>query len=421
MPDASFSPISPLACLAIASAFSACAGSAPVVTAPPAPSAPDLAPRVAPIAGLEAVTDLAVGDTHACALIADGTVACWGDGRFFQLGDLSDEGRAAPRAVADLRGVTALAAGETATCAQLGSGELVCWGARYNGMVDAVYDEVKAPATVVYPVAWPRAFAVGGRRAAYVGADGGVSIWEAPADVPIPIAGFAEVAEVAVGYEHVCARQRDGAVRCMGPNYGGECGNGGDGEAIGPVAVVGASELDEALYARSYETCGSSPAEAACATTLSGVVDLDAWGRLTCAVLDTGRVACWGVGRDEHARWLGALDFARVPILVPGLDDAVEVAVGWGHVCARKRDGGVACWGDGDHGQSETAGRVPRLGATLEPDAPSEHSRRPPREVPGLADVVQLEAGQDFTCARLATGRVVCWGAPLGPRSADAP
>ena len=347
------------------------------------------------------VKDLAVGDEHVCALIGEGRVSCWGDGRFFQLGDLSTEGRSAPREIADLRGVIAIEAGDTATCAQLASGEVVCWGARYNGMVDEVYDEVKAPTTVVHGIEWPRAFAVGGRRAAYVGQDGHVAIWEAPVAVPIPIAGFDDAVEVAVAYETVCARMKDGAVRCMGPNWGGETGNGGDGEAVEPVDVVGASELDAALFEASYETCGGSPARDACDRTLQTAVDLDAWGRLTCAVLASGRVACWGAGRDEHARWLGSLDFARVPILVPELDDAVAVAVGWGHVCALRRDGRVACWGHNETGQ---------LGSAPEPGAPSEASRRPPRDVPGLADAVQIEAGADFTCARRATGDVACWG-----------
>lgn len=355
------------------------------------------------------IKDLAVGDAHACALNGEGRVACWGDGRFFQLGDLSTEGRTVPREIADLRGVIAIDAGATSTCAQLASGEVACWGARYNGMVDEVYDEVKAPATVVHGIAWPRAFAVGGRRAAYVGHDGHVAIWEAPVDVPIPIEGFDDALEVAVAYENVCARTRDGAVRCMGPNWGGEAGNGGDGEAVEPVDVVGASELDPALFEKSYETCGSSPARDACDHTLKTAVDLDAWGRLTCAVLASGRVACWGAGKDEHARWLGSLDFARVPILVPKLADAVAVAVGWGHVCALREDGRVACWGHNDKGQ---------LGTAPEPDAGSEASRRPPRDVPGLVDAVQLEAGADFTCARRATGDVACWGElPWGGRT----
>jgi alpha-tubulin suppressor-like RCC1 family protein len=390
-------------------AIQACA--AALLGAPAALAAPN--PHLTVVPGLEAVIDLSVGADHACALTREGTVACWGSGRHFQLGDLVTTGRATPRVIPDLRGVRNIEAGATTTCAQLDTGEVACWGAYDNGMTDPsvdILEGVKAPTTVVPSVAWARAFAVGGQRAAFVGQDGSLALWEVPASTPVPIADFSDILEVTVGYNHLCARKADGTVQCLGPNYGGECGNGGDGEAINPVDVVGASELDEALYPHTFRSCGNSPAKAACATKLRGVVDLDAFGRLTCAVLESGRVACWGVGADAQAKWLGSMDFARIPILVPGLTDAVSVAVGWSHVCALRKNGRVACWGDDTHGElgDGVHANMPNSDETLA------YTRRPPRDVKGLEDVVQLEAGVHATCARLTTGRVVCWGEPLG-------
>ncbi len=354
------------------------------------------------VAGLNDIVDLAAGILHACVSDAKGRVACWGDGRFYQLGDISTSGQTEPRFIPELDRVRAISAGFTATCAQLESGALACWGARYNGMVDEVYFKVKAPITVVSPIGWPRSFTVGGDRAALIGSDGGVSIWSPPIEAPIPIEGFSEAVEVAVGWENVCARRKDGTVQCLGPNYGGECGNGGDGEAIEPVMVAGASELDAELFERSYETCRSSPAVEACKTTLGGVVDLDAMGRLTCAVLESGRVACWGALDRVVSKWLGQLGFARVPILVPGVVDAVMVEVGSSHVCARRKGGKVSCWGGNDKGQ---------LGFPPE----TENVEQPAREVPGLDGVVQLSSGGDFVCARLEGGKVSCWGGGPAP------
>jgi len=64
--------------------------------------------------------DLAAGEGHVCALRASGTLACWGDDTFGQLGDGSRLARDAPRAVG-------LAGGASAWCAW--SRERVdCWG-----------------------------------------------------------------------------------------------------------------------------------------------------------------------------------------------------------------------------------------------------------------------------------------------------
>ena len=56
----------------------------------------------------------------------------------------------------------------------------------------------------------------------------------------------------------------------------------------------------------------------------------------------------------------------------------------------------VWCWGRNDDGQLGD-------GTTTE--------RRVPTRVPGLADVVEVDAGAAHTCALRAGGRIVCWGA----------
>ncbi|MBK8050716.1 MAG: hypothetical protein IPK16_28570 [Anaerolineales bacterium] len=66
------------------------------------------------------------------------------------------------------------------------------------------------------------------------------------------------------------------------------------------------------------------------------------------------------------------------------------------HTCAILNDGSARCWGDNSNGA---------LGDGTETD------RMIPAPVIGLAaPVAQLTAGEGFTCARLATGAVQCWG-----------
>jgi alpha-tubulin suppressor-like RCC1 family protein len=67
--------------------------------------------------------------------------------------------------------------------------------------------------------------------------------------------------------------------------------------------------------------------------------------------------------------------------------------LGYAHSCARHATG-TACWGAGDVGQLGEGDTV---------------SRAAPAPV-SLADVVQIDGGEQHTCARRANGEVWCWG-----------
>jgi alpha-tubulin suppressor-like RCC1 family protein len=77
----------------------------------------------------------------------------------------------------------------------------------------------------------------------------------------------------------------------------------------------------------------------------------------------------------------------------------VPLELGYGHVCALRTDGTVACWGENGLGQ---------LGVGAEPPVSIT-----PITVPGLASIVELAAGGSATCARRSDGEVLCWGGNL--------
>ena len=97
--------------------------------------------RPAQITGLAGpVQALAAGDGHTCALLQDGAVQCWGDNYFGQLGQPGDPGtglpsRGTPVSVAGLSPASALAAGTNHTCALLAGGSLRCWGDGSSGQL----------------------------------------------------------------------------------------------------------------------------------------------------------------------------------------------------------------------------------------------------------------------------------------------
>jgi hypothetical protein len=85
---------------------------------------------------------------------------------------------------------------------------------------------------------------------------------------------------------------------------------------------------------------------------LSGnVVSVSAGEYLTCAIMSTSGVQCWGgVGTDQLG--IAGSVFSTTPVSVTGLDSGVEfISVGIYHSCALMSTGGVQCWGENLYGQ----------------------------------------------------------------------
>jgi len=129
----------------------------------------------------------------------------------------------------------------------------------------------------------------------------------------------------------------------------------------------------------------------------------------TCAVLNTGEVICWGWNSDGQLGDGSNSYYSNVPVLVSGLSDVVAVSSGGAHTCALLNSGEVKCWGDNWAGQ---------LGNETTEDS------NVPVSVSGLSDAVAISAGGAHTCALLNSGEVKCWGdnwaGQLGNETTDA-
>lgn len=80
----------------------------------------------------KALTGLEAGDSYNC-VIADGSLYCWGNNIYGQLGDGTTFERLTPRAVTGIAGaVTQVSAGAFHTCAVI-AGSAYCWGSNGNG------------------------------------------------------------------------------------------------------------------------------------------------------------------------------------------------------------------------------------------------------------------------------------------------
>ncbi|MCC6624605.1 MAG: hypothetical protein IT385_25375 [Deltaproteobacteria bacterium] len=397
----------------------------PVVEAPPVtPEAPTPAALRDAVPGLTGVVQLSVGDEHACAVVADGEVRCWGSGATMRLGNGRLEARTTPdrvRAVDPARGVVA---GANMSCALERDGEAWCWGGYRripddpDGMLEA---QDARPILVAPPIVGVRALAVGWGQVTLLDGGGRLSIIDSYGG-PVPLDAFAPAVEVVALSKGFCARDAEGRVECVGTGDSGELGHGGGPGGWGeePARVLAPIAWSETL-AEEIASAGT-PLEAPCAVDegdplphycqerLGGAVDIDAHDILACAALGDGRVACWGcadcweeAGASPLGLGAGAM---HIPRLVPGITDAKMIAVGERHVCYVTKSNVTKCWGDNFEGQ---------LGAS----APTTSAT--PIVVGGVGEVVALDAGAATTCALRADRTVTCWGRPLGAPGKERP
>lgn len=130
----------------------------------------------------------------------------------------------------------------------------------------------------------------------------------------------------------------------------------------------------------------------------------DSFGTVTCEIRG-GQVWCkggngWGqLGRTGPA--------SNEFVWVSGTTNARSVAVGLAHVCLLNTSGEVHCWGSSLFGQLGT--KPPPPAKNIAANDPSLLTITPKR-INGLADIVEIAAGDYFTCSRARSGRVHCWG-----------
>ena len=84
--------------------------------------------QFADLTGPVAATAIAAGSLHSCALLASGSIDCWGDNTYGELGDGTTTDSATAVAVTGISGAVALSAGGADSCALLAGGSIDCWG-----------------------------------------------------------------------------------------------------------------------------------------------------------------------------------------------------------------------------------------------------------------------------------------------------
>ncbi len=381
--------------------------------------------------GSVAAGGLDTGENHTCALLAGGSVRCWGYGFEGELGypatrtvgAIDAPSSAGPVDLGAGRTATAISAGRAHTCAILDDANLRCWGFAANG------------------------------RLGY-GTTDNIGDDEPPgAAGPVNLGGAGSAEAVSAGSFHTCAILKDGSVRCWGYGALGQLGYGNTRDAGGTPdstpdklgAVNLGGQRATAVSAGDLHTCailadggvrcwgygglgqlgygtttnaGDTPAstpEKLGAVNLGGqrATAISAGDSHTCAILADGSVRCWGFGFSGQLGYGNADNTGDTPANTPdqvgpvnlGGQKATAITAGSAQTCAVLEDRTVRCWGSGADG---------RLGYANLRNVANTSSSTPdklgPVDLGMRRTAVAISTGARHTCARLDDGGVRCWG-----------
>jgi alpha-tubulin suppressor-like RCC1 family protein len=310
---------------------------------------------------------VAAGGGFTCAILDDGSVKCWGQNYRGALGDGTTTSRALPETV-NLGGGTAISitAGNSFACAILSGGTAKCWGDNSKGQLGD-----RTVCRIYYSM-------LGSDFSNGCNGAGGKS-----EPTVVKLGSYEKIVAISAGSSHACATLYSGTVECWGNNENGQLGDGTriDRSFSAPVKFVSISTGDD-------HSCAITPGG-------EGVRNLKCWGRAThgqlgigfaagnipytlspttvdlgwelgnpssavavatgaahtCAIVDDGKVKCWGYN------WYGQLgvegdDSHYTPSTV-NLGDriAIDISAGQHHTCATLDDRSLKCWGRNDRGQ----------------------------------------------------------------------
>ena len=414
-------------------------------------------------APLSNVRAIALGGAHSCALLANGTVKCWGLNTFGQLGDGTAVIKKAPVSVrtssataTPLAGVAAIDAGTGHSCALLAAGTLRCWGLNASGQLgDATLVARSSPvvvrtsATVATALPTVTAISAGGSHSCALLAVGTVRCWGlntsgqlgdatlVARSSPVVVRTSAAVATalpnvkaISTGSSHSCALLVGGTEKCWGLNTSGQLGDATLAPRSSPVAVLGGLTNVRSIALGASHSCaflatgtpkcwgengsgqlGNNSATNADATTPVAVslivastkpVALASGWYHTCALLANGTMKCWGDNVNGQIGNNNAPNDASSAVAVTGITNAIAITAGSNHTCALLATGAVNCWGYGFFGQ---------LGNNVvAANSASPVAVKNVANTANLAGVVGISAGDNHTCAVLATGQANCWG-----------
>jgi alpha-tubulin suppressor-like RCC1 family protein len=316
-----------------------------------------------------------------CATRTGGTLWCWGNNAYGELGTGNTTSELSLVQVGTSAGWASVSVGQESACGTRTDSTLWCWGQNYAGQLGTGDTNVHLS--------------------------------------PVQAGTAADWASVSVGYSSACATRTDGTLWCWGSNAYGQLGTGNYADQNSPTqvdtatdwatvssqvaATACATRTDGTLWCWGDNTDGElgignttsqpSPVQVGTATTWASV---STDGSLyTCATRTNRTLWCWG---DNTFGELGTNNTTSElsPVQVGTATTWGSVSAGNGaNTCATRTGGTLWCWGANGGGELGTGGTTPVLS---------------PVQVGTATSWARVARGAQFGCATRADHTLWCWG-----------
>lgn len=233
------------------------------------------------VSGVSTANQVMVGQGFACALLSDSTIKCWGNNGLGQLGNGGAGARSlTPVTVSGISNAVSIGAGSLHACALLSDKTVKCWGYNGEGQLGNGNNTSQNSPVTVSGLTGVESISVGERHVCAIVAGNALKCWgkndvkqlwdgsTTHRNTPVSPAGVSSVSQVSSGSSRTCVIYIGGTVGCWGDNSSGLLGDGA-GPTPGSPALVGVSGIGNAKA-------------------------IHAGRGYSCAVLSDDTVKCWG-------------------------------------------------------------------------------------------------------------------------------
>ncbi len=321
---------------------------------------------------------IAAGGYFTVALLDNGTIKCWGDNFYGQLGygDTNNRGDNAGEMGDNLlqvdlgtgRTAMQIAAGGNHTVVLLDNGTVKCWGRNSSGQLG--YGDTNHR---------------------------GDGAGEMGDNLPVVDLGTGRTAmQIAAGIAHTVVLLDNGTVKCWGENSSGQLGY-GDINFRGD----GAGEMGDSLLSVELGTGRKA-------------IQIAAGVYYTIVLLDNGTIKCWGNNdagqlgygdtnnRGDNA---GEMGDSLLPVELGTGRKAIQIAAGVYHTVVLLDNDTVKCWGQSNFGQLGYGDSITRGNG-----AGDMGDNLPVVDLGTGRTAMQIAAKNDHTVVLLDNGTIKCWG-----------
>ena len=276
---------------------------------------------------------VAVGIEHACAILNDDSVSCWGSNSSGQLGQpLTTTSSSSPLPVPAVT-AKAVAVGLEHTCIITLTGSVQCWGSNVRGQLGQPADGLKRyqPQAAITGLSAKTIKSVYNFTCA-IASDDTVKCWgdnlhgqlgnnsKVDSSVIVSAGSLAGVTQLTVGAYHSCA-STSSSISCWGRNDSGELGSNGTTSLSVPTRTTAVRANVGQLVAGASHTCA-----------LSGTT-----------------VECWGSNASKQlsGSTAGGTSFVKAPLT----NSPLSLSAGLNHTCVQDSKNETYCWGAGTQGR----------------------------------------------------------------------